>query len=287
MERNSTHPLASAMIDEIDRIGLVSHLEAKNVQILPGAGMTAWVDGKKYYIGNEKTVGHLRIPETIQMEIDRFKQEGLTLVLIANNTHLLGMFGIADKIREESAEVIASLHKQGIQETIMLTGDHEQSAKRVAKAVGVSSYFSNLLPEEKVEIVKNLTEKGKVAMIGDGINDAPALASATLGIAMGKGTDSAIETADVVLMQDHLGKLPNAIAISKKMNNIIQFNIAVALGLKLIALLLTIPGWLTLWFAILSDMGATIFVTLISLTLLIQRPEDRMAALKMHTPENM
>lgn len=153
----------------------------------------------------------------------------------------------------------------------MLTGDHEKTAEKVAKKVGLSEYFANLLPEEKVEKVKELSLSGKTAMIGDGINDAPALAAADLGIAMGKGTDSAIETADIVLMQDHLGKLPEAISTAKKVNRIIKLNIGIALGLKAAALLLTIPGWLTLWIAILSDMGATVLVTLISLTILWER----------------
>jgi Cd2+/Zn2+-exporting ATPase len=193
------------------------------------------------------------------------------LVLVANSTQILGMFGISDEIREESKEVIAAIHRAGIRHTVMLTGDHQKTAEKVAKLVGVTDYFGNLLPEDKVEKIKMLSQKGKVAMIGDGINDAPALATAQLGIAMGKGTDSAIETADIVLMQDHLGKLPDAIAIAKRVNLVVKINLSLALGLKLIALLLTIPGLLTLWIAILSDMGATVIVTLLSLTILIKK----------------
>jgi Cd2+/Zn2+-exporting ATPase len=151
----------------------------------------------------------------------------------------------------------------------MLTGDHERTATKVAQAVGVDEVYAGLMPEDKVDKVKSLAQQGHIAMIGDGINDAPALASAHLGIAMGKGTDSAIETADIVLMQDHLGKLPESIRIARQVNRTIRTNIIFALGLKIAALLLTIPGWLTLWFAILSDMGATILVTLLSLTILI------------------
>jgi Cd2+/Zn2+-exporting ATPase len=179
--------------------------------------------------------------------------------------------GISDQVRAESQSVISQLHSSGVNKTIMLTGDHEMTAKKVAKRVGLTSYFASLLPEEKVSKIKELTKNEKVAMIGDGINDAPALATADIGIAMGKGTDSAIETADIVLMQDHLGKLPSAIRSAKKVNKIIKLNITLALGLKLIALLLTIPGLLTLWIAILSDMGATILVTLISLTVLYEK----------------
>lgn len=216
-------------------------------------------------------MGHITISVKAQQDIDSLKQNGLTLVLVADAKEILGMFGISDEIREESAAVIAAIHLAGIRQTVMLTGDHQKTAEKVAKAVGVTDYYGDLLPEDKVAKIRMLSAKGNVAMIGDGINDAPALATAQLGIAMGKGTDSAIETADIVLMQDHLGKLPEAIIISKRVNRIIRINLSIALGLKLIALLLTIPGLLTLWIAILSDMGATIIVTLLSLTVLIKK----------------
>ena len=270
IEKSSSHPLAKAIMKEMERRGI----EAKNadqIETVSGRGIVATYEGAKYWLGNEKSMEHLTIPETVQSSIQQLKEQGLTLVLVADEHQVLGMFGIADEIREESRSVITRLHRIGIKRTVMLTGDHHKTAKKVANAVGVSEFYSDLLPEDKVAKVKELADQGVVGMIGDGINDAPALAAAQLGIAMGKGTDSAIETADIVLMQDHLGKLPEAITVGRRVNRIIRFNIAVSLGLKLLALLLTIPGWLTLWMAILSDMGATIFVTLVSLTILIQR----------------
>ncbi|ACS99808.1 heavy metal translocating P-type ATPase [Paenibacillus sp. JDR-2] len=269
IEKSSSHPLAKAIMKELADRNIAAP-DPDEIETITGRGIKAKVNGVSYWLGNEKSIAHLTIPEPIQSQINLFKEEGLTLVLVADELQVLGMFGIADEIRQESKTVIASLHRLGIRNTVMLTGDHQKTAEKVASAVGVTNFYGGLLPEDKVNHIKELSSKGIVAMIGDGINDAPALASAQLGIAMGKGTDSAIETADIVLMQDHLGKLPAAVAVAKRVNRIIRFNIIVALGLKIIALLLTIPGWLTLWIAILSDMGATIFVTLVSLTVLIE-----------------
>lgn len=270
IEKSSSHPLAKAIMKEIGSRGMELP-EPEEIKTLSGSGIEAVINGRKFWLGNEKSIRHLTIPGTVQSSIEKLKAEGLTLVLVADKQAILGIFGIADEIREESKSVIEALHQSGIRQTVMLTGDHQKTAEKVARAVGVTSFYGGLLPEDKVNKIKELAQHGRVAMIGDGINDAPALASAQLGIAMGKGTDSAVETADIVLMQDHLGKLPEAVKVSKKVNRIIRFNIGVSLGLKLMALLLTIPGLLTLWIAILSDMGATIFVTLVSLTVLISR----------------
>lgn len=270
IENSSSHPLAKAIMKEAGRKGTVIE-QPDELVTLSGQGMKAVIQGTSYWLGNEKSMEHLQLPADVRKQIDELKEQGLTLVLVADDRKLLGMFGIADEIRPESEEVVSALHRSGIRQTVMLTGDHAKTAQKVASAVGVSEFYSGLLPEEKVQHIRTLAERGNVAMVGDGINDAPALASANLGIAMGKGTDSAIETADIVLMQDHLGKLPEAVSTARRVNRIIRFNITVSLGLKLLALLLTIPGWLTLWIAILSDMGATIFVTLVSLTILIDR----------------
>lgn len=270
LEKSSAHPLAEAIMTWIgSRVPRTK--DPEEIQTVAGRGITAVLDGERYWLGNEQHLEHVVLPSEVRHEMEKLKAEGYTLVLVADAKSVLGMFGIADEIRPESAEVVDALHRVGIHQTVMLTGDHKQTAEKVANKVGVKTWYSNLLPEEKVAQVKRLARQGKVAMVGDGINDAPALASADLGIAMGKGADSAIETADIVLMQDHLGKLPYAIKVAKKVSRIIRFNIALSLGLKLIALLLTIPGLLTLWIAIMSDMGATILVSLISLTILWER----------------
>ncbi|GIN85346.1 putative cadmium-transporting ATPase [Heyndrickxia sporothermodurans] len=274
VEHSSSHPLARAVMRKVDEAS-VPIAEATDVETISGQGIYARVNGKRYFVGNEKGIPASAMTSDIKEEIIQLKEQGYTLVVVVDDHKVLGLMGITDEIRSESKQIIKELHDAGIKQTIMLTGDHQKTAELVSNKIGLSTFFANLLPDEKVAKVKELTQRGKVAMIGDGINDAPALATADLGIAMGKGTDSAIETADIVLMQDHLGKLPSAVKISKRVNNIIKLNISLALALKLIALLLTIPGWLTLWIAILSDMGATVLVTLISLTLMIERKTNR------------
>ncbi|MCV9885964.1 heavy metal translocating P-type ATPase [Metabacillus halosaccharovorans] len=268
IEKNSTHPIAKAIIKKAKGL---SYLPVEELKTVTGSGLVAQIEGVTYFLGNESHMKDFTFQQNVMEQIEQYKERGMTIVILATDEDALGIMGISDEIREESINVIKNLHAAGIQHTVMLTGDHEKTAEKVAGKVGVKSYFASLLPDQKVAKIKELSNREKVAMVGDGINDAPALATADLGIAMGKGTDSAIETADIVLMQNHLGKLPNAIKSAKKVNSIIKLNIALALGLKLIALLLTIPGLLTLWIAILSDMGATILVTLISLTVLYEK----------------
>ncbi|QAS52596.1 heavy metal translocating P-type ATPase [Halobacillus litoralis] len=272
VEKNSSHPIATAILEE-EEVQRAEVLEPSSVDTVPGKGVRAVINGETFFVGSEQTLTHLKLADGERQDIDGLKNSGYTLVVVSDERNILGMFGIADEVREESRSLISRLHSLGIKNTIMLTGDHEQTARKVADEIGVTEIHAQLLPDEKVSKVTDLKKTTRLAMIGDGINDAPALAMADLGIAMGKGTDSAIETADIVLMQDHLGKLPNAFKIAKQVNRVVKWNISIALGLKVIALLLTIPGWLTLWVAILSDMGATILVTLISLTVLLIKDE--------------
>jgi Zn2+/Cd2+-exporting ATPase len=270
IEKHSSHPLAKAIVKYISWEDALLE-EPSSIEALPGRGIFATIKGQRFWLGHEKSMEHIHFTEAVRHDINRMMQSALTVVMVADDAQVLGIFGIADPVRAESRAVIAKLHQLGIQRTVMLTGDHHVIAEKAAKVVGIKEFQANLLPQDKVAAIHKLALNGHVAMIGDGINDAPALAAAQLGIAMGKGTDSAMETADIILLQDHLGKLPEAIVIAKRMNRLIKWNISITLGLKLAALLLTIPGLLTLWIAVVSDMGATVLVSLLSLTLLLQR----------------
>src|SRR5690606_27130248 len=167
-------------------------------------------------------------------------------------------------------QALEKLHRLGIRKTVMLTGDNQGTARAIAQTVGIDEYRAELLPQDKLEAIRKLKQDhGKVAMVGDGINDAPALATATVGIAMGgAGTDTALETADIALMADDLSNLLFMVKLSRNVLSIIKQNITFSLVIKAVALILIVPGWLTLWMAIFADMGATLLVTLNGLRLL-------------------
>ncbi|WP_227396385.1 heavy metal translocating P-type ATPase [Jeotgalibacillus aurantiacus] len=266
IEKHSRHPLASAILSKAGD----TQQEADGVQSLTGKGIEGTIEGIRYLIGKpalfrEKGV---KIPEQEVME--ELLSEGKTVLVFGTEKQVIGFIGIADEVREMSASVVKRLHELGIKSTIMLTGDNKEAAAAIAKATGVSEVRAELLPEDKLSEVKKLRASGsQVAMVGDGVNDAPALAASTVGIAMGgAGTDTAMETADIALMGDDLEKLPFTVKLSRKALWIIKQNIAFSIGIKVIALLLVVPGWLTLWIAIFADLGATLLVTLNGMRLL-------------------
>lgn len=272
IEKYSQHPLASAIIRKAEQQGIsqVDHL-AENFQSITGKGAKASIQNETYYIGSPSLfVELMEVPPAINEQVRDLQTQGKTVMLVGTGEHIIGLIAVADQVRDSSKRVLQQLESIGIRKTIMLTGDNKATGQAIGKLVGINEVKAELLPQEKLEAIKSLRgQYGKVAMVGDGVNDAPALAAATVGIAMGgAGTDTALETADIALMADDLEKLPYTIKLSRKALAIIKQNILLALGLKILALLLIIPGLLTLWMAILADMGATLIVIINSLRLL-------------------
>lgn len=274
LEQLSQHPLASAIIKygETREMDLTS-INVNDFTSITGKGIRGTVDGNTYYVGSPVLFKELltsQFTDSIHRQVSDLQLKGKTAMLFGTNQNLISIVAVADEVRSSSQHVIKRLHELGIEKTIMLTGDNQATAQAIGQQVGVSEIEGELMPQDKLDYIKQLKINfGKVAMVGDGINDAPALAAATVGIAMGgAGTDTAIETADVALMGDDLQKLPFTVKLSRKTLQIIKQNITFSLVIKLIALLLVIPGWLTLWIAIMADMGATLLVTLNGLRLM-------------------
>ena len=272
LESLSQHPLASVILNEADK----TNVDYKSIQIedflsITGKGLTGIHQNIRYYIGSPKLFSASVIEETaVKVQYRQFQEQGKTAMYFGTDEQILGVIAVADEVRDSSAAVISELHKLSIEHTIMLTGDNTKTAESIGKQLGVTEIKGDLMPQEKLDSIKALrTTYNKVAMVGDGINDAPALAASTVGIAMGgAGTDTALETADVALMGDDLQKLPFIVRLSRQTLKVIKQNITFSLGIKLLALLLVIPGWLTLWIAIVADMGATLLVTLNGLRLM-------------------
>lgn len=272
LESLSQHPLASAILNEADKTNVdYKSIQIEDFQSITGKGLTGIHQNIRYYIGSPKLFSASVIEETaVKVQYRQFQEQGKTAMYFGTDEQILGVIAVADEVRDSSAAVISELHKLSIEHTIMLTGDNTKTAESIGKQLGVTEIKGDLMPQEKLDSIKALrTTYNKVAMVGDGINDAPALAASTVGIAMGgAGTDTALETADVALMGDDLQKLPFIVRLSRQTLKVIKQNITFSLCIKLLALLLVIPGWLTLWIAIVADMGATLLVTLNGLLLM-------------------
>lgn len=270
IEQQSSHPIALAITSYAEQHH-IPQLPVTSVQTIAGKGVQACIDHQTYYVGHYGWLEEIGAPvQYITEQMQQFHDKGVSIMVVGSIERILGIITVADQVRSTASETLQQLKSAGIESTVMLTGDHERIAYQVANATGVDQYFAHLLPADKMNHIKNWQQTGKkVAMVGDGINDAPALATADIGIAMGgAGADTAIETADIVLMADHLEKLPYAINLSRQTLRIIKQNIWFSITIKCIALLFIFPGWLTLWVAVLSDTGAALLVILNSLRVL-------------------
>ena len=266
-ESHSSHPISQSLRRAYGKP--VDPTKVENVQEISGHGITATVDGKKVAVGNERLMNRLGVPAL------RCHHVG-TILHVAIDGAYAGHIVIADELKEHAKEAIAALKKAGVKRTVMLTGDVEPVAKQVAEEVGIDEYRAELLPQEKVACVETLigenTGKKRLAFVGDGINDAPVLSRADIGIAMGAlGSDAAIEAADVVLMDDDPKKIAKAIRISKKCLRIVRENIAFALIVKAVCLLLGALGLANMWIAILADVGVMVLAVLNAIRCLFVR----------------
>ncbi len=279
VEARSEHPLARAIVHAArsGRNGSAP-IEAANFVASTGLGAQADIGGQTFYVGNKRFFHEKGIAlDGAVGELDMLSSQGNTAVLVGNSETVLGLIGLADTLRPGAEASVQGLRKAGISNVIMLTGDNPQTASAIARQAGVDSFSAELLPSGKVDAIREFGDKhGPVAMVGDGVNDAPALAAADVGIAMGvAGTDAALEVADVALMSDDLSRLEYAVRLSRRTVSTIKFNVGISLAAKAIALVLASIGALPLWGAILADMGISLLVTLNGMSLLaISRRRD-------------
>ena len=266
LEAYSQHPLASAILKKANEKAIsYQSIVVHHFTSVTGKGVQGEIEGLTYSVGSPTFFENILAKNPTMIETcQTLQQQGKTVMLLGTNEEILAVIAVADELRDSSASAITKLHHLGIEHTIMLSGDNATTAELIGKQAGATDIKGDLLPQDKLAYIKSLQQTyGKVAMVGDGINDAPALVASTVGIAMGgAGTDAALETADIALMGDDLQKLPFIVKLSRQTLKIIKQNITFSLGIKLAALLLIIPGWLTLWIAIIADMGATLLVTL-------------------------
>lgn len=256
----SDHPVSKAIAQAALADG-VALREVAEFVALPGRGVRGVIDGATYHLGNHRMLEELGCSSTdLEERITALETVGKTVVMLVGADGVQALLAVADTIKDSSRSAVAELHALGIQ-TMMLTGDNPHTAKAIAAQAGIDRAHGNLLPDDKLREVEQLAQSGKVGMVGDGINDAPALARADIGFAMGAaGTDTAIETADVVLMDDNLRKVPTFVRLSRATAQVLMQNIVLALGIKAVFLVLTFTGQATMWMAVFADMGASLLV---------------------------
>ena len=262
-ERYSEHPLGAAIRRAAVARGIETDgLDVHDVTAHTARGIEARVDGTTVRVGSRDLVLGGEVPPEVEERLARLEEAGQTAVLVGIDGRLAGMIALADAPRPEAPAAIRAIKDAGIRETIMLTGDRQAVADGIARQLGVDGVEAELLPDQKVRAVENLLSRyGTVGMVGDGINDAPALARATVGIAMGAaGTDAALETADIALMGDDLGKIADTMRLSRAAKRVILQNITLALAIKAVFLVLAVGGVATLWEAVFADVGASLLV---------------------------
>ena len=257
----SDHPVSGAIARAAAEAGIPLQ-EVEDFAALPGQGVSGVVDGQIWRLGNHRMVENLnKCSEKLEEQMFSLERQGKTVVALVGESGVQGVFAVADTIRDSSIEAIRELKRLGVK-TVMLTGDNEHTAAVIARQAGVDDFRANLLPEDKLSAIERLEQTGgNVGMVGDGINDAPALAKADIGFAMaGEGTDTAIETADVALMDDDLRKIPRFISLSRSTYAILVQNITLALGVKALFFALTFTGNATMWMAVFADVGTALLV---------------------------
>jgi Cd2+/Zn2+-exporting ATPase len=277
VERRSQHPLAVAVVEEARALDLEHVTAAESVEVIAGHGVRGQLGGLALTVGRHDFI-HQDEPSLCRIEfcdaVESAAAAGRTVMVVRDDRRgVRGYIAVSDALRPGTAEVLEALAGEGIQRTVMLTGDNEAMAQVVGQAAGVDEVQAGLLPEDKMAAVESLLDRYKaVAMVGDGVNDAPALARATVGIAMGAaGTDTALETADVALMADDLSRLPFAVRLSRSARRRILQNIVLSLAIKAIFLALALGGAATLWMAVFADMGSSLIVTLNGMRLLREK----------------
>ncbi len=282
IDSHSEHPLAQAITAAAAERG-IHPPAADNYQTKTGMGASGIIDGHPYFVGNRRMAEDAgALKPALEQAITEIQNKGESLTVVGHRPHddcpqeLLGAISIGDTIRPEASAALAQLHRTGIRKIVMLSGDNQRTASAIAAKVGIDEAIGDLMPEQKIEHLRRLlATHGHVGMIGDGVNDAPALALASVGIAMGAiGSDTAIETADMALMKDDLSKVAESIILGRRVLRIIRFNVSFALTVKAVFLILAFTGHAGLWLAILADTGATLLVIMNSLRLLKAPHQD-------------